>query len=102
MDCFASLAMTAILTTLVTLEIVERFAAALAAPQRLAGGRAEFGQHFGILGTALRTRHLLFAEQRAAATARLRRRDAVFPQFPATIFAHPVGGPGWRKHGAYL
>jgi hypothetical protein len=49
-----------------TLEIIERFAASLAAPQRLAGGRAEFGQQFGILRTALRTGVLLLAEQRAA------------------------------------
>jgi hypothetical protein len=49
-----------------TLEIKERLAAAIAAPQRLAGGRTEFGQQFGILRTALRTRDLLLAKQRAA------------------------------------
>ena len=60
-------------------EIVERLAAALAAPQRLAGGRTELGQHFGIPGAALRACHLLHAEQRAAGASSLRRRDAVFP-----------------------
>jgi hypothetical protein len=49
-----------------TLEVIEWLAAALATPQRLAGGRAEFGQQFGILRTALRTGDLLFAEQRTA------------------------------------
>src|ERR1700731_264911 len=60
-------------TCSMTFEIVERFAAALAAPQRLAGGRTEFRQHFGILGAALRARHLLHAEQRAAGAGGLRR-----------------------------
>src|SRR6187399_815031 len=83
-----------------TLEIIERLAAALAAPQRLAGGRAEFGQHFGMAGAALRARHLLLAEQRAAGTRGLRRCDAVFPELAAAVLAHPVGGPGWRQHGA--
>src|ERR1035437_10526592 len=78
-------------TCSVTLEIVERFAAALAAPQRLAGGRTEFGEHFGILGAALRTRNLLYAEQRASAAARLRRRDAVLPELAAARLAPPVG-----------
>ena len=49
MDCFASLAMTVTVTASMTLEIIERLAAGLAAPQRLAGGRAEFGKHFSIL-----------------------------------------------------
>ena len=66
MDCFASLAMTDITMASMTFEIIKRFAAALAAPQRLAGGRAKFGQQLGIPGAALRTGHLLFAEQRAA------------------------------------
>src|SRR5437868_1319326 len=83
-----------------TLEIVERLAARLAAPQRLAGGRAEFGKHFGIGGAALRTGHLLLAEQRAARTGSLRRRDAVFAEFAAAVLAHPVGGPCRRQHGA--
>src|SRR5260221_13716129 len=83
-----------------TLEIIERFAAALAAPQRLAGGLSELGKHFGFFRAALRARHLLFAEQRAAAASRLRRRDAVFPEFAAAIVAHPVRGPGRRQHGA--
>src|SRR5665213_4571965 len=83
-----------------TLEIIEGFAAALAAPQRLAGGRAEFGQHFCFAGATLRARYLLLAEQRAARVRRLRRRDAVFPEFAAAILAHPVGGPGRRQHGA--
>src|SRR5713101_6607704 len=60
-------------TCSMTFEIVERFAAALAAPQRLAGGRAEFRQHLGIPGAALRARHLLHAEQRAAGVRGLRR-----------------------------
>src|SRR5207237_5180467 len=87
-------------TCSVTLEIVERLAAALAAPQRLAGGRAEFGEQFGIRRAALRACYLLLAEQRAAAGAVDRRRDAVFPQFSPSILAHPVRGPGRRQHGA--
>src|ERR1700744_5105102 len=83
-----------------TLEIIKGFAAALATPQRLAGGRAEFGQQFGISRTALRARDLLLAEQRAAATSGLRRRNAVFAQLAAALVAHPVGGPGRRQHGA--
>src|SRR4051794_7325862 len=83
-----------------TLEIVERLAAAFAAPQRLAGGRAEFGKHLGIVRTALRARHSLLAEQRTAGACGLRRRDAVFPELAAAILAHPVGGPGRRQHGA--
>src|SRR4051794_28898674 len=83
-----------------TLEIIERFAARLATPQRLAGGRAEFGQQLGIPRTALRARHLLLAEQRAARAGSLRRRDAVLAELVAAVLAHPVGGPGRRQHGA--
>src|SRR3954454_23786333 len=85
-----------------TLEIVERLAAALAAPQRLAGRRAEFRNHLGIAGSALRTADYLLAEQRAAGAGCLRRRDAVFLQLAAAIVTHPVGGPGRRQHGANL
>src|ERR1700704_2968940 len=81
-----------------TFEIVERLAASLAAPQRLAGGRTEFGEHLGILRAALRTRHLLDAEQPSAPTAGARRRDAVFLELAPAVFAHPVGGPGRRQH----
>src|SRR5882724_1055509 len=87
---------------LMTFEVVERFAAALAAPQRLAGGRAELRQHLGIPGAALRALDLLYAEQRAAGARGLRRGDAVFPELPAAIVAHPVGGPGRRQHGAHF
>src|SRR3981081_189779 len=87
-------------TCSMTFEIVERFAATFAAPQRLAGGRTEFRQHFGILGAALRARHLLQAEQRTAAAGGLRRRDAVRFELAAAVFAHPVSGPGRRQHGA--
>src|SRR5437763_10505905 len=87
-------------TCSVTLEIVERLAAALAAPQRLAGGRAEFGEPFGILRTASRTCDLLHAEQRAARVRGQRRRNAVFPKLAAAVLAYPVGGPGRRQHGA--
>src|SRR5258707_4850396 len=86
-------------TSSVTLEIIERLAAALAAPQRLAGGRAEFGQQFGVLGTALRARHLLLAEQRAARARCLRRRDAVFPELSPPPHAAPCRGPGRRQPG---
>src|SRR3954470_9204429 len=72
-----------------TLEIIERLAAALAAPQRLAGSRAEFGEHFGIAGAALWARHSLHAEQRAAGAGWLRRRDAIFLQLAAAGIAHP-------------
>src|SRR6266481_10067339 len=81
-------------TRSVTFEIVERFSAALAAPQRLARGRTEFGQHLGIPGAALRACHLLHPEQRAAGATGQRWRDAVLPELAATVFAHPVGGPG--------
>src|SRR6476659_6387065 len=74
MDCFAALAMTELFgwrsSWSMALEIIERLAAALAAPQRLAGGRAELGQELGVLGTAVRTRDGLLAEQRTAGTAR--------------------------------
>src|SRR5258708_1587479 len=83
-------------TSSMTLEIIEWLPATPAAPQRLAGGRAEFGEHFGIVGAALRTRHRLHAEQRAAGASRLRRRDAVFLQLAAAVVTHPVGGPGRR------
>src|ERR1700712_139185 len=87
-------------TSSMALEIVEWLAAALAAPQRLAGGRTEFGEHFGIVGAALRARHRLFAEQRAASASGLRRRDAIRFQLATAIVAHPVGSPGRRQHGA--
>src|SRR6266404_153507 len=86
-------------TRSVTFEIIERLAAALAAPQRLARGRTEFGQHLGIPGAALRARHLLYPEQRAAGATGQRRRDAVLPELAAAVLAHPVGGPGRRQHG---
>src|SRR5580704_12068753 len=89
-------------TCSVTFEIIERLAAVLAAPQRLAGSRAEFGQYLGISRAALRTRYLLDPEQRAAGASRLRWRDAVFVQLAAAAVAHPVGGPGRRQHGAHL
>src|ERR1700758_4408424 len=103
MDCFVAslLAMTMwSASRSMTLEIIKGFAAGLAAPQRLAGGRAEFGEQLGIIRAALRARHLLHAEQRAAGACRLRRRDAVLLQFAAAILAHPVRGPGRRQHGA--
>jgi hypothetical protein len=50
MDCFALLAMTA--SCSMAFEIIERLATALAAPQGLAGGGAEFRQQFGVFGTA--------------------------------------------------
>src|ERR1700692_3311663 len=83
MDCFAALAMT--VSCSMTLKIVERFAAVLAAPQRLAGSRTELGQHFGIFRAALRARHPLHAEQRAAGACSQRRRNAVFPQLAAAF-----------------
>src|SRR5687767_2957376 len=104
MDCSASLAMRLrvmmFCQTSMALEIIDRFAGALAAPQRLAGGRAELAEHLGIHGAALRARHLFDTEQRAAGAAGLGRRDAVFPEFAAAVLAHPVGGPGRRQHGA--
>src|SRR5215510_1603463 len=103
MDCFVAslLAMTEFCSTWsMTLEVIEGFAAVLATPQRLAGGRAEFGEQFGVFRTALRAFHLLLAEQRAAAGSVDRRRDAIFPQLPPSVRAHPVGGPGRRQHGA--
>src|SRR5262245_48158066 len=101
MDCFASFAMTAFsvrcrASLSVTFELVEWFTAALAAPQRLAGGRAEFGERLGIDRAALRARHLKLAEQRAPAGAGDRRGDAVFVQLPPAVLAHPVRGPGRR------
>src|SRR5262245_11681742 len=83
-----------------TLEVIEGFAAAFAAPQRLAGSRAEFGEQFGVFRTALRASHLLLAEQRTSAGSVDRRRDAVLAQLPPSVLAHPVGGPGRRQHGA--
>src|SRR3954468_23303249 len=85
-----------------TLEIIEGFAAGLAAPQRLAGGRTEFRQQLGILRAALRARHLLLAEQRAARVRGLRRRDAVGTELVAAVLAHPVRSPGRRQHSANL
>src|SRR5215467_13609145 len=82
------------------LEVIERLAAASAAPERLAGGRAEFREQFGILRATLRTLNLLDAEQRPARACGQRRRDAVVFQLAATVLAHPVGGPGRRQHGA--
>src|SRR5882757_10091713 len=100
MDCFAALAMTlrvmTVTRTSVTLEIIKRFTAALAAPQRLAGGRTELRKHLGIAGAALRARHLLHAEQGAAGACGDRRRDTVVTEFAAPFLAHPVGGPGRR------
>src|ERR1700758_18793 len=103
MDCFVAslLAMTMwSASRSMTLEIIEGFAAGLAAPQRLAGGRAEFGQQLGMVRTALRAGYLLHAEQRAARACAHRWRDAVLLQLAAAILAHPVGGPGRRQHGA--
>src|SRR6478735_12159685 len=79
LDCFAALAMTVGLASCVsmTLEIIERFAAGPAAPERLAGGGAEFGQQLGIRRAALRARNGLLAEQCAARIRSLRRCDAV-------------------------
>src|SRR3954470_11663274 len=74
-------------TSSMTLEIVERLAAAPAAPQRLAGRRAEFREQFGIVGAALRTGDDLLAEQRTASTAGLRRCDAIFLQLAAPVVA---------------
>src|SRR6202012_4236611 len=88
------------MTWSMTLEIIKGFAAALAAPQRLAGGRAEFREQLGVAGAALRARDPLFGEPRAARTRGLRGGDAVFPELAAAVFAHPVGGPGRRQHGA--
>src|SRR5436309_1974981 len=85
-----------------TLEIIERLAAAQAAPQRLARGRAELGQYFGVLGAALRARHLLRAEQRASSTPRLRWGNAIFAELAAAVLAHPIGGPGRRQHSPHL
>ena len=51
------------------LEIVERLGAGLAAPMRLAGGRAELGDLGGRRRAALRAGHGLLAEQRARAAA---------------------------------
>src|SRR5258708_17630776 len=110
MDCFAELVIGwrlaptrwLAMTISMTFEIVERFAAALAAPQRLAGGRTELRQQLGILRAALRTGHLLYAEQRAARASCLRRRDAVFPELAAAVFAHPVRCPGPCQHGAHF
>src|SRR5260370_40378057 len=79
-----------------TFEIVDRLAATLASPQRLAGGRAEFREHFGIDGAALRARHLLDAEQCAAGASPLRRGGAVIPELAAADFARPRRGPGPR------
>src|SRR3954468_19715369 len=90
------------MTWSVALEIVERLAAALAAPQPLAGSRTKFRQQLGIAGAALRTGHHLRAKQRATAVSLLRRRDAVILQLAATVVAQPVRGPGRRQHGADL
>src|SRR6185437_15342444 len=73
-----------------TLEIIEGFAAGLAAPQRLAGGRAEFRQQLRVGRAALRARNVLHAEQCAARVCRLRRCDAVFPELAAAVL--PVVG----------
>src|ERR1700722_8822278 len=83
-------------------EIVERLATILAAPQRLAGSRSEFGEHLGIVRAALRTGHLLDAEQSAAGACGPRRRDAIFLELAPAVFAHPIGGPGRRQHGVHL
>src|SRR4051812_22331425 len=85
-----------------TLEVVEGFAATLAAPQCLARCRAEFREHFGVFRATLRTDDLLFAEQSPAAGAWQRRRNAVFPELAAAGLAHPVGGPCRRQHRADL
>src|SRR5665213_3274375 len=84
-----------------TFKIIERLAATPAAPQRLAGGRAKFGQYFSIPRAALRASHLLLTKKCAAPRSRLRRRDAVFPELLPALLAHPVGGPGRRQHGAH-
>src|SRR5215831_15848594 len=88
------------MTVSVTFEIIEGLAAAPAAPQRLAGGRTEFGQELGVVRAALRTGDRLHTEQRATRTCRLRRRDAVLLELAAAVLAHPVGGPGRRQYGA--
>src|SRR3954447_17081590 len=77
----------------VTLEIIERLATTPATPQRLARGRAEFRQNFGVFGTALGAPHLLHAEQRAAGACGKGRCNAVFPQLAPSILAHPIRGP---------
>ncbi len=48
MDCFASFAMKDMITISMALKIIEGFTTVLAAPQRLAGGGAEFGKQFVI------------------------------------------------------
>jgi len=52
------------------LEGIERLPAGAAAPQRLAGGGAEFGDLLGIARAAARAGDLLDAEQRPPAAAR--------------------------------
>ena len=55
--------------TLVALELLERLSACAAATERLASGRTEFGEPFGIARTAVRAGDPFLAEQRAARTA---------------------------------
>ena len=57
-------------------EIIERFRTGAAAPQRLAGGRAEFGNALRVARAAARTRDVLFAEQRATRRLAFRRKPS--------------------------
>src|SRR3569623_1745498 len=83
------------------LEIVKRFAAGLAAPEGLAGGRAEFGEKLRVLRAAWRTCDRLDAEQRPARArcAPLAGGSRRAPA-PARSRARSCSSPGSRNRSA--
>src|ERR1700733_1080829 len=81
-----------------TLEIIERLAAALAAPQGLATRRTEFGDHLRVFRSALRTGDFRLRKQRPASAAMRRRCDAIGEQFAPALPAQPIRRPGRRQH----
>lgn len=85
---------------LMAFKIIKRLPAFLTSVHRLAGCRAELGNHPRIRRTAMRTSYLRrFGKQRMFIRfSLLGWSDAVFEQFPAAGFAHPVGCPGRRKN----
>src|SRR5712692_9895850 len=78
-------------------EIVEGLGAAAAAVERLARGRAEFGEALGLGRAAARAGHGVGAEEGAARHGALGRCDAVFGELAPAFVAQPVGCRGRRR-----